>query len=117
MIIQKKVKITINSRNVSYYRKLKYKVNVYDDIEVDVSDVQKGSHIKLLCCCDNCDKEIIKSYKDYLKIVNEKGKYLCRSCAEIYRKETNNEKYGCDNCSQDPIIKKKISDKMKKPTN
>jgi len=82
MILQEKVIVKIQSgQSISYFEKLGYiipkhnpryftknnmqKVKKGTTIIVKVSDLPKGSHIKVLCKCDKCGKERLLAFRRY----------------------------------------------------
>jgi len=89
MIISKTVLVNINSSNIYYFESKGYSIPKQIDkhkrivvkrgnkIEVKVSDLPKGSHIKVLCKCDVCKKEKLIIFKSLTNIF----KYLCHSCS------------------------------------
>jgi len=104
MILTTYLIININGRTFSYWKNKGYIIPTYKDkfgrirvqrntkIEVKVSDLPKGSHIKVLCKCDNCGKERILKFAQYNPI--------CKSCnLHSYQKDLNpNWKNGFPKC-------------------
>jgi len=107
MIIDDKVSITLNSSNISRYKKLGYIGRVNETIDVFIKDLSNGSHALINIRCDICGIErkvkfnsIVKN--DYLI------KYYCKKC----KNEKNLlEKYGVKNVFQIDNVKKKIKEK------
>lgn len=56
MIIDKKIKIKITKQNIIYFKNLNYKCELKDNIDIDISHLQKSSHIKINVKCDVCGK-------------------------------------------------------------
>lgn len=110
MILTRKIKIKVNESNYQYLHDLGYDVSFYDEIDLPVELLSKGSHYKIECQCDGCGikKEVI--FKNYIKYGNEWGFYYCRKCSEKKRKETLQKNFGCDY----PIQNEEIFKKMKK---
>lgn len=110
-LVNKEVEVTITGRVAKYYENKGYNIQKHTDkrgrihanegqiIKVKVSDLSKGSHVKVQIKCDgdNCTKIIETTWKDYLKNVKEDGKYYCVNCG--------NKIYG---------VKNRIKNKLKK---
>lgn len=106
-MIDKYVKIKINPNNFKRLKKLKYKFNkVGETIQIKVSDLSKGSHVKINVECVHCKK--IKKI-DYCNYINQtkSSEYYCNNCIFIKSNKTIEEKYGVDNISKLETIKKK----------
>jgi len=85
MILQEVVLVNLNPSNIQYLKSLGYEIPIYLDkknrlsvkrnskVEVKVSDLPKGSHVKVLCNCDECHKE--RKIPFYLY------RPLCSTCA------------------------------------
>lgn len=79
--LEQKVKIKWFTRNKQRYEKLGYKFTGYSTgFFVNAKDLEINSSKKVTVKCDECDKEIITPYRNYNRIVKEKGKYRCRKC-------------------------------------
>lgn len=86
MILQETVTIKINNKNIKHYESLGYIIPRYKNkcgsffvkrgtkIEVKVSDLTKGSNVKVLCKCDLCGIERILQKNIY--------RNLCPICAK-----------------------------------
>ena len=87
-LITKTVKIKWNQKTKKYYENLGYVyTKMYDEFEVKIEDLQKGSSIKVNCICDNCGCDLNPSFYDYNKRVKEDGKTYCISCScKMFRK-------------------------------
>lgn len=60
MILSETVKIKWNEYNKKYYINLGYIfTKLCDEFEVKLEDLSKDSHYKILCECNNCNKEKI----------------------------------------------------------
>ena len=83
-LISKTVKIKWNSKNKKYYEKLGYIFTNYgEEFEIRVEDLQKGSHVKVNCICDNCGCDLSWQYQDYNKSIKKDGKTYCQKCVKI----------------------------------
>lgn len=97
MICDEKINITINSRNLIYYRSKNYNVSVGDSIVVNISDLYNGSIYKINIKCDNCGSEKYMEYRLYNNNLKKYGKYYCNKCKHIKSKLTKLELYGDEN--------------------
>lgn len=111
MILTKEISIYISNRNIKHFKDLGYNAVMFSYLTVKVSDLPSGSHYKVLCSCDNCEKQREMMYFEYLRYGD---KYLCRKCAEEKRKETSIANWGVDNPSKSEMIKKKIGEGVRK---
>ena len=81
-LISKTVKIKWNSMTKKHYESLGYTyTKMYDEFEVRVEDLSKGSNIKVYCICDSCKKDLSWTYRDYNNQVKDNGKTYCKKCA------------------------------------
>jgi hypothetical protein len=110
MIKEDKVLIPINLRNRSHYFKLGYNVND-DSILVSVSDLLKGSKVKITAICDICSSENKIQYNKYLVNFyrNDKFFYSCFSCKNIEREKTCYQKWGVSSYSKTEEFKESES--------
>jgi hypothetical protein len=111
MILTKSIIIEIQPRNMGYYKKIGHDdIGVGDEIEIEIENINKGSHSIINCKCDNCGKEKKIEYRVYLGY-NPKnfGDYLCRKCSQFKLEDTNLKKYG----KKYPSQRIEILDKMK----
>lgn len=107
MILDDKIKITVNPNSRIHFIKLGYNCNNYDEIEVNPIDLPSGSNIIINCKCDLCDQENSIKYNRWYK--NTKGnkiEYTCKRCSHIKVKRTKLEKYGDENYQNIDKIKK-----------
>lgn len=89
------------TRNKSYYINLGYEYTGFRNyFMVHVEDLPPQSKKKVKVICDNCGKEKIMTWKDYLRYHSEKFGDLCFECTQIKREDTNIKKYGVSNPSQ-----------------
>lgn len=104
-LLNTEVMIGINSSNVKYYENLGYIIPKHLDshkkmrykngtkINVKIDDLQHGSGVKLDAMCDNCRKEYIISYNNYVRS-NHNGKTYCRLCAiKLFNTAENSSSY------------------------
>ena len=91
MIKERNISIKINNNTLKYYsKKLNMDLVIGQNIEIDINNISKGSHIEITAICDICGKEKIMAYKDYnynLKN-NINNKYNCKICANKQSKKT-----------------------------
>ncbi len=79
--LEQEVKIKWLTRNKKRYEQLGYNyTGVNTEFEVKLADLDKNSSKKVKVQCDKCGIEIITPYRNYNKIVDNKGSYLCRKC-------------------------------------
>lgn len=103
-LLSKYVEVKINARNKKHYENLGYEIPKFNKhgtiITVDVNHIPKYSQIKVLCKCDNCNKEYELNYSDYLRR-NHDGKIYCNNCAhKVLHSGANNCKWN-SNLSED----------------
>jgi hypothetical protein len=110
MILDKKVKVKWNGSNKKYFINLGYKfTKINDEIEVNIEDLPKNSHYKILCQCDICNNIKLLPFHKYVKCTNNlTEKYYCYNCRFIKIGQINIEKYGCENPFENEEIKEKI---------
>jgi len=112
MILDKKIKIKINRKNIEYYKKFFENISLKDVIDVETeTQLQKGSNLKVNVCCDVCNIQRYIKYQAYNKNINSCIKYpiyTCDRCSHIKLKEYNKEKYGVEYYSQHPDRNKKV---------
>jgi len=76
MILINEIEIVLSNKTISYYKKLGYDIplNKYNRISrgtkitIKLSDILKGSNIKILCKCDICGIERLLYYNLYRNI-------------------------------------------------
>ena len=97
MIINELIKIKINKKNITHYKKLNYDVILGEELEISNKDLSLGSHIYVKVKCDVCDKEKNIMFQKYIKNINKCGFYACSSrCAQDKVKKSNFEKFGVE---------------------
>ena len=110
MILDDKIQIKINNKNISHYTLKGFKnIKTNDIINVKPIDIPIYSRVVVKCKCTNCG--FIKDIKinDYNKSTsNQTSEYYCLNCKNIKTKRTNIEKYGVDNVFKSELIKEKI---------
>lgn len=103
MIISEKVTV----KNSIYYKELGY-ISDSRYIEINIVDMPKGSHFKIVAKCDYCNNEREISYRDYNKNISINNKYSCSiKCGNLKSKETNLNKYGVESVTQTDSFKEK----------
>jgi DNA-directed RNA polymerase subunit M/transcription elongation factor TFIIS len=117
MILSKIVNIIPNSKHFKYYESLGYNIPKHFNkstnkmvvkhgtkIEVKVEHLTKGSHVKVLCQCDNCKKELLVYYQNI-----KSEKYICQKCTA----NSENIKKTKSNRHKGKIISEETKKKMK----
>ena len=90
-LITEEVEVKLYGRNISYYENLGYEIprvkSYYgmcvpknSKIIVKATDLQHGSHIKVIVKCDCCGKKYEMIYGNYYRY-NHQGKIYCSYCA------------------------------------
>lgn len=89
MILDKTIKIKLNSQNIRYYRDLGYNCNPGDELTILTNQLSKGSNYKINVMCDLCfvKKELV--YHKYLKNINNGGYYSCSNKCSIDKYKKN----------------------------
>jgi len=96
-MIKDNITLRINKSNINHFNNLNYNVKIGDIIKPNIMDINKGSHLKIIGICDNCNNEKEMEFRTYYKITNNfKENYYCKKCSHIKNKKTNLEKYGVD---------------------
>ena len=120
MILDKYVKVVLNSSNIKHFEKLGYEIPRHKDkkgrmrvklgteIIVKVSDLTSGSHCLVNVECDICGKQSILGYRVYLKNAKKYNLYTCKDCSLIKTEKTCLEKYGVKSPSQNQEVYNKI---------
>lgn len=109
MLLTKEVKVKLWTTNTKHYLGLGYKGKFGDVITVKVGDLTSGSDVKVDVLCDYCGIEVLHiPYYEYKKRMDKNGTCACNVCKFIKAKETNREKYGCDNPAQNEKVKAKV---------
>jgi hypothetical protein len=116
MIIDKEVKIKMNSKHISKYRDLGYVCEVGELSIIKIEDLPKYSKCELNVRCDDCNIENRVIYINYTKQKEKYGKYRCYECGRSQIKKTLFEKYGVDNPTKLKIFSQKISNSYNEKT-
>jgi hypothetical protein len=96
MILSNKILV----KSSKYYNKLGYDISE-KYIEIKISDLPHGSHVKIEAKCDYCINKKEISYKEYNKNISINNKFSCSiKCGCLKSKETNLEKYGVESTNQ-----------------
>lgn len=94
--------------NKKHYESKGYIFTKYKDkFSIKVEDISHGSGICIDVLCDICGDKRTITAQDYYRILNRSGVYACPKCGRIKAKHTCQEKYGCDNPSQNEDVKLK----------
>jgi hypothetical protein len=110
VIIDKQVLVTLNPRNIEYYRKLGYDIDINNPsgkkILVNINELLKGSSVLVNVECDYCNKLKIVTFKEYNRNVSNNNKFSCSNkCGSIKKKEISILKYGVESPSMLNYIK------------
>lgn len=118
MIKEDKVLVSINLKNVTYYRNLGYIIKNFNINEkkflcVNVEHIPMKSKTRVTAVCEICQKEVEISISKYYvnKNRNSKGYYSCFGCKNIEKEKTCLRKYGVRSYSQTEEYK--ISESLK----
>lgn len=109
MLKDTKVNVKVTNKNLSHYRKFYPSVSSGDSIMVCVSEIPKGSHIKVFGICDFCGTEKLISYKEYNKQTKFGSlEFTCsKSCSISKTKKTIFYKFGKENIFEVDLVKEK----------
>lgn len=109
MIITREAVVKITEGNYQYFTDLGYDIAMGELIIIPIELLSKGSHVPLLCKCDDCGVEKEVMFKNYINYGNSWGTYYCRKCSEFKRQETVLKKYGVKHPMLSyEIVKKKV---------
>lgn len=109
MIVTDQILITVSKKEIGYFRKLGYEVNLNDTILIPIDHLKKGSHRIVDVKCDICQIEKKISYQKYIKNVENSGIYSCSSkCAQIKVKKTSISKWGEEYYTKTRDYKEKV---------
>lgn len=115
MIIDEYVVITVNKKNIEYYKSKGY--NITDKkLRINTKDLIPGSHLKINVKCDICFKEKEIIWREYYKSYINGDLYCCSSkCSQVKNKKTCLERYGVDNPtkSKEILLKREESNLIK----
>lgn len=100
------IQITIMGNNMQHYRQLGYDVKCKDVIYVPPEQLLPKSTKKVKVQCDVCGKIVDVIYENY-NIRKNCDFDLCKSCIDVKRKQTCEEKYGCSYFTQTIEMKEK----------
>jgi very-short-patch-repair endonuclease len=101
MITTKIVKLRINNKTISHYKKLGYDVECNKTYDIKVVDLTTGSHVEISAKCDICEIEKKVWYKEYNRNIKKYNIFCCcNKCATIKSKKSSIEKYGVDHFSK-----------------
>lgn len=111
MIIDKKIEVKIDRRNIEHYSLFYKGIKLKDIIEVNTENLQSKSNKQINVRCDICSTQRYIKYQAYTKNINSCKKYpiyTCDKCSHIKLKEFNKEKYGVEYYSQHPDRNDKV---------
>lgn len=104
MIKEEKVKVSINQRNFSYYKKLGYDFDYTHGEKnlqfVNVLDIPKRSKVVITAICELCESERNLSISKYWQNHERQGFYSCFKCKNVKLEKTVLKKYGKKHFSQ-----------------
>lgn len=116
MIKENKVLVSINLRNLAYYKNEGYQIDLLEkSLEVSIDHLHSGSGVRITAICEICGSENQIQYKKYLvnKNRNDKGFYSCFKCKNIEKEKTCIKKFGVKSYSQTDEFRKTESKKWK----
>jgi len=111
MIIDKEVKIKMNSKHISKYKNLGYECKVGEFLIINIEHLSKYSKCEINVSCDICSSMNKTIYINYTKLMEKFGMYRCFKCGKKQANSTMIIRYGVDNPTKCKEICKKISDK------
>lgn len=95
MILNKNIEIKINKKNINHIKSKGYDVKLKDIANINIKDLNHGSHIKINVRCDICSNEKEIMFQKYIKNINNGNFYACSSkCAQNKVKKTSISKFG-----------------------
>jgi len=107
MILDEKIKIKGNPRNLKYFKNLNYDIKINEYVDVEIKDLFKNSHVKVNVKCDICEIERIITYFSYVRNIGNDNLYTCPVCSKIKSKKTSIIRYGVEYAIQSDVIKQK----------
>ncbi len=107
MLINEKFVIKINNKNFGYFSNIMENIQYGNTYSVNTELLHPGTKQNVKIICDNCGEITINNYCEYYKIIKNRGKYYCKKCNNIHRKETNMVKYGVEHISKTDWFKEK----------
>ena len=96
MIVNEKIIIGVNSRNLNFLKNFGYDAKVGKDIEISSIHLCKNSDYHITAKCDVCDSENIIKMRTYTKCLKCHNYYACKYCTINKSIKTNLEKYGVE---------------------
>lgn len=109
MLLEQTVKLVIKKgRMLKFYREKGIDCNQGDTIEIPITLLPKGSHVKVLYKCDYCGAIGEKSYDKYNLERQIVEKDCCKKCQQEKKEEALLKKYG----ERFPLKNKEIKKKM-----
>lgn len=116
MIKEDKIIVSVNARNIKYYRDFGYEVSFHNftdkiNLEVPIEQVSKFSKEKITAICQICSSETILPIFKYWSNYERGGYnfYSCFKCKNKKKEQTNLMKYGVESYSQTDEFKHKFT--------
>ena len=80
--LNQKIKIKWNNGTKKHYENLGYKfTKLHDEFEITANDLTPKSKENVVVYCDDCGKQMDKSFFQYNRIIEQQGEYNCKACA------------------------------------
>ena len=110
MLIEDKLELKMNNRNIKHYRHIGFDVKMGDIIEIKTSQLSSGAHNKVRIKCDYCGDIFKRVYKDYFNSIYESPikKDACKKCRGKKTKESNLLVYGVESIRHIDEVNEKI---------
>lgn len=117
-LLQNTIQVKVTPRNAKDVRQSMDNENLKlgELINLPVEKLNTNSKKKVNVECDNCSSLGQIAYEKYVKnTLRNEGKYHCKACSNIKRKQTIQDKYGVDNVAHvEQIQEKKKKTNLKK---
>lgn len=115
MLVEEKVQVRLNNRNIKHYLNLGYSGKLSDCINVMSSDLTNGSHVEVKVVCDYCGECTVMKYQTYKRGHKDIFKDSCKKCRYIKAKEIGLLIHGVENRSwSDEARQKRVNTNIKK---
>lgn len=113
MILTERVVIRPHNSLIQYYREKGYDAHCFVPLEIKIEDLSRGSHVKIECECDFCEKKFEWEFRLALTSIEKNGKLKCKECGlkEGAKKRFTNPDY--KNPFKNAEIQKRIANKYK----
>ena len=81
MLMTNKIMVKWHNKTRKHYEERGYIfTSTSDEFEINTMDLTDGNNIRVEVRCDYCGKVITPKWQDYLKCLNDDGKYYCFDC-------------------------------------